>query len=70
MQRPHNCTAAAGGEFFFMGKKSPDLSFLRVTDSIQGPGAFLKDESQTMLCVCVGDGVHRDAFCTYWEITS
>lgn len=53
-----------------MGKKSPDLSFLRVTDSIQGPGAFLKDESQTMLCVCVGDGVHRDAFCTYWEITS
>lgn len=68
VQRAHSCTAA--GEIFFMGKKSPVLYVLCVTGSIQGPGTFSKDKNQTMLWVCVGDGAHSDACCTYWEITS
>lgn len=55
MQRPHNCTAAAGGEILFMGKRSPVVCVRSVTNNIQGPVAFSKDKNQTMRCVCDGE---------------
>lgn len=69
VQRPHNCTAAAGGEILFMAKRSPVLCVVPVIDDIQGPAAFSKDKNQTVLCVCDGDGVHSGACYRHWQIT-
>lgn len=52
VQKLHNCTAAAGGEILFMGKKSPVLDVILVTDGIQGPVTFSRARIKQR-CVCM-----------------